>query len=99
MLEYNPSYTQSIATNEVYFLHTTRNAAETEFTINNTNETDVVGGADVVKGRAANYNKGFAARKALLGTSSTVNCEIPLNRDICSLKHRRINYFQTQKLS
>ena len=28
----------------------------------------------------ANYNKGFDARKALLGLSSTVNCEIPLNR-------------------
>ena len=28
----------------------------------------------------ANYNKGFAARKALLGTSSVVNTEIPLNR-------------------
>ena len=27
-----------------------------------------------------NYNKGFAARKELLGTSSEVNCEIPLNR-------------------
>ena len=27
-----------------------------------------------------NYNKGFAARKALLGTSVEVNCEIPLNR-------------------
>ena len=26
------------------------------------------------------YNKGFAARKALLGTSVDVNCEIPLNR-------------------
>ena len=24
-----------------------------------------------------NYNKGFAAQKALLGTSDTVNCEIP----------------------
>ena len=28
----------------------------------------------------ATYNEGFAKRKALLGTSSTVNCEIPLNR-------------------
>ena len=28
----------------------------------------------------ANYNKGFAARKALLGLSSKENCEIPLNR-------------------
>ena len=30
--------------------------------------------------RRAAYNKGFALRKALLGTSSTVNTEIPLNR-------------------
>ena len=28
----------------------------------------------------ANCNKGFAARKVLLGTSDEVNCEIPLNR-------------------
>ncbi|CAH3194264.1 unnamed protein product, partial [Porites evermanni] len=28
----------------------------------------------------ANYNKGFAIRKALLGDSATVRCEIPLNR-------------------
>ena len=28
----------------------------------------------------ANYNSGFVARKALLGTSATVNVEIPLNR-------------------
>ena len=28
----------------------------------------------------ANYNKGFALRKALLGTSATVSTEIPLNR-------------------
>ena len=28
----------------------------------------------------ANYNKGFAARKVLLGASAEVNCEIPLNR-------------------
>ena len=27
-----------------------------------------------------NYNKGFAARKALLGLSAEMNCEIPLNR-------------------
>ena len=77
LLEYNPSYTASVATNEFYFLDTSRHAEETEFTINNTN---VNGGANVVKGRDANYNKGFAARKALLGASATVNCEIPLNR-------------------
>lgn len=44
------------------------------------NSTNVTGGANVVQGRIANYNKGFAARKALLGTSSTVKCEIALNR-------------------
>ena len=30
--------------------------------------------------QTANYNKGFAQRKALLGESSNVNVEIPLNR-------------------
>ena len=77
LLEYNPSYAESVATNEFYYLDTTRHANRTEFTINNTN---VTGGAAVVKGRIANYNKGFAMRKALLGDSATVHCDIPLNR-------------------
>ena len=77
LLEYNPSYVDSVATNEFYHLDKTRNAERSEFTINNTN---VTGGANVVKGRNANYNKGFALRKALLGNSATVRCEIPLNR-------------------
>ena len=77
LLEYNPSYVKSVATNEFYYLDTTRHAERTEFTINN---TGVTGGANVVKGRKANYNKGFAVRKALLGDSATVRCEIPLNR-------------------
>ena len=77
LLEYNPSYVESVATNEFYYLDKTRNAERTEFTINATN---VTGGANVVKGRVANYNKGFALRKALLGDSATVRCEIPLNR-------------------
>ena len=77
LLEYNPSYAESVATNEFYYLDTSRHAEKTEFTINNTN---VTGGAAVVKGRIANYNKGFALRKALLGASATVHCEIPLNR-------------------
>ena len=77
LLEYNPSYVDSVATNEFYYLDKTRHAERLEFTINNTN---VTGGAAVVKGRIANYNKGFAMRKALLGNSATVHCEIPLNR-------------------
>ena len=77
LLEYSPAYAKQTASNEFFYLDTTRHAEETEFTINNTN---VTGGANVVKGRVANYNKGFALRKALLGTSTTVNTEIPLNR-------------------
>ena len=42
-------------------------------------EFEVSGTNQLAKRRAA-YNKGFAFRKALLGTSSTVNTEIPLNR-------------------
>ena len=77
LLEYNPSYAESVATNELYYLDTSRNAHATEFTINNTN---VTGGANVVKGREANYNKGFAIRRTLIGNSATISCEIPLNR-------------------
>ena len=77
LLEYSPAYAKQTASNEFFYLDTTRHAEETEFTINNTN---VTGGANVVKGRVANYNKGFALRKALLGASTTVNTEIPLNR-------------------
>ena len=77
LLEYSPAYAKQTASNEFLYLDTTRHAEETEFTINNTN---VTGGANVVKGRVANYNKGFALRKALLGASTTVNTEIPLNR-------------------
>jgi len=60
VLEYSPSYAQSTATNEFYYVDTNRNAEE--------------------RPAQAAYNKGFAARKALLDNSSTVNTEIPLNR-------------------
>ena len=60
LLEYSPSYVQSTATNEFYFLDTSRSAEE--------------------RTAEATYNKGFAIRKALLGTSNRVNTEIPLNR-------------------
>ena len=35
-------------------------------------------GVNQLAKRRGEYNKGFAARKALLGTSSTVSTEIPL---------------------
>ena len=85
LLEYNPSYAKSVGTNEFYFLHTTRHADEIKYTRRqvthrqnaaaNNNEPGLM--LDDVN---VNYNKGFAARKLLLGTSATVNCEIPLNR-------------------
>ena len=70
-LEYSPSYAEKTASNEFFFLVTSRNAEEREFEVSGTNQ--------LAKRRAA-YNNGFALRKALLGTSSTVNTEITLNR-------------------
>ena len=85
LLEYSPSYAEQTASNEFFYLDTTRHSEETRFTkrqvthrrnaANNADEAGLM--LDDVK---ANYNKGFAFRKALLGTSSTVNTEIPLNR-------------------
>ena len=71
LLEYSSSYAEKTASNEFFYLDTSRNAEEWEFEVSGTNQ--------LAKRRAA-YNKGFALRKALLGTSSTVNTEIPLNR-------------------
>ena len=85
LLEYNPSYAKSVGTNEFYFLDTTRNPNEIKYTrrqvqhvrndANNAYEERTLPDKDNDK-----YNKGFATRKALLGLSAEVNCEIPLNR-------------------
>ena len=85
LLEYNPSYVESVATNEFYYLDTSRHAEKNKYTkrqvthrrnaLNNADEAGLM--LDDVE---ANYNKGFAARKALLGDSATVRCDIPLNR-------------------
>ena len=85
MLEYNPSYAKSVGTNEFYFPNTTSDADEIKYTkrqvthrrnaANNGDEAGLM--LDDVN---VTYNKGFAARKALLGLSAEVNCEIPLNR-------------------
>ena len=71
LLEYSPDYAESTATNEFFYLDTNRNAEEREFQADATNHLAT---------RRAGYNKGFAKRKELLGTSATVNTEIPLNR-------------------
>ena len=69
----------------LYFIDTTRNADESKYTrrqvehvrndADNAYEERFLPDNDNV-----NYNKGFAARKALLGLSTVVNCEIPRNR-------------------
>ena len=85
LLEYNPSYAKSVGTNEFFFTDTTRNAEEEKYTKRQvTRRQNAAGNADeaglMLDDVNANYNKGFAARKTLLGLSALVNCEIPLNR-------------------
>ena len=86
MLEYNPSYAKSVGTNEFFFPDTTRHADEIKYSRRRvTHRQNAAGNADdaglMLDDVNVNYNKGFAARKALLGLSAEVNCEIPLNRD------------------
>ena len=85
LLEYNPSYVESVATNEFYYLDTSRHAEKNKFTSRRvTHRQNAAGNADeagnMLDAVVANYNKGFAARIALLGDSATVRCDIPLNR-------------------
>ena len=85
LLEYNKSYADSVATNEFYFLDTSTSANKNRFTRRNvSHRRNAANAADeeglMIDNTPASFNEGFAKRKALLGTSSTVHCEIPLNR-------------------
>ena len=80
LLEYNPSYAKSVGTNEYYFPDTSRHANRTKYTTKNVRNAAGNGQDTPVDGDNADYNKGFYARKLLLGASAEVNCEIPLNR-------------------
>ena len=85
LLEYNPSYAKSVGTNEYYFPHTSRHAESKKYTrrqvTHGRNAANNGDGARLMLDDVnVNYNKGFAARKVLLGASAEVNCEIPLNR-------------------
>ena len=71
LLDYSPVYAESIVTDEFYFVDTSIEAEEREFTADATNH---------IAKRKTGYNKDFALRLALLGTSSKVNTEISLNR-------------------
>ncbi|CAH3192292.1 unnamed protein product [Porites evermanni] len=85
LLEYNPSYVKSVATNEFYYLDTSRNANTVRYTTRNVQHVrnaadNAEERANLVSGDNNNYNKGFAVRRALIGNSATISCEIPLNR-------------------
>ena len=85
LLEYNPSYTKSVGTNEYYFPDTSRHAESKKYKRRQvTHRRNAANNGDemglMLDDVDANYNKGFAARKLLLGASAEVNCEIPLNR-------------------
>ena len=85
LLEYNPSYAKSVGTNEFFFPDTSRHAEEDKYAKRDVqhvgNDADnAYEVRQMPEGDNANYNKGFAARKVLLGLSAEVNCEIPLNR-------------------
>ena len=80
LLEYNPSYAKSVGTNEYYFPDTSGKAELNKYTIAKVRNGAGNAEIDGVVGVKEDYNKGFAARKVLLGTSAEVNCEIPLNR-------------------
>ena len=82
LLEYNPSYAKSVGTNEFFFPDTTRHADEIKYTTTRVAHTGDAGNqaAIMLQDDNADYNKGFAARKVLLGASAEVKCEIPLNR-------------------
>ena len=85
LLEYNPSYAKSVGTNEFYFPDSSRHADEIKYTKRDVehsrnNADNAFERRPMLDDVNVNYNKGFAARKALLGLSAEVNCEIPLNR-------------------
>ena len=85
LLEYNPSYIESIGTNEFYYLDKTRNANSTRFTTRQVQHgaNDLGNGWEArnfVDGNNSNFNEGFAVRRALIGNSLKISCEIPLNR-------------------
>ena len=85
LLEYNPSYVKSVATNEFYYLDTTRNANGTRFSTRQVQHgaNDAGNGWEArnfVDGSNYNFNEGFAVRRALIGNSLKISCDIPLNR-------------------
>ena len=76
LLEYSKGYSESQGKNEFFYLDTVRNTG-----INKVGTLNIdAGGGAVAIPIAANYNSGFAVRKAQLVDNAVVNAQIPLNR-------------------
>ena len=67
LLEYNPSYAKSVGTNEYYFPDTPRKAELNKYSIVKVRNGAGNAEIDGVNGDNEDYNKGFHARKLLLG--------------------------------
>ena len=85
VLEYNPSYVDSIGTNELYYLDSNNCPNRNKFTTRQVqhtrnNENDGWTPRIFIENKDTTFNEGFAARKNQLRNSSIVNCIIPLNR-------------------
>ena len=85
LLEYSHSYAESIGTNELYYLDKTnspnRNKCVTRQVQHGRNNANTGWTPRIfIENEDPTYNEGFDGRKKQLGNSSTVNCEIPLNR-------------------
>ena len=85
LLEFDTSYVESVATNEFYFLDTTRYPINSKYLTrqvqhgrNNAN-TDWEPRLFIDK-ENNRYNEGYEKRKKNIFNSKIVNCEIPLNR-------------------
>lgn len=79
LLEYNKSYAHSVATNESYFLDTSRSVDKNRLIRRQVgHRKNEAGNADaeglMLDNVSGTYNEGFSKRKDLLGTSSTVHC-------------------------
>ena len=85
LLEYNPSYTESVGTNEFYYLDTYNNPNRNKYlTRQGQHRRNVANDGWTprifIENEDTTFNEGFAKRKSILKNSIIVNCEIPLNR-------------------
>ena len=104
LLEYNPSYAETIGTNELYHLDTTNSPNRNKYLTRqvqhgrnnaNTGWTPRI----FIENEDTTFNEGFDERKKQLGNSSIVNCEIPLNRYIHFLRPLKIRCYQIPDLN